>query len=256
MVDINKSEKILTEKLAKLCQEIEDDVKKSIAEPPPEQRYISVDMLRNKAALETREALSQLQGLMAKGLTAIINTLRANDKSEQADKILDWFGDNAENIAKFMDAKDESLGERTLEDVLKFPRKSLNAMHEAAKQLLKEQRYDEALAAINICLQINATLQQLWFTYGLILQARGDQEPAIYVFNVAAIMDEENPYIYAHMARSWIVLGEWQIAFDTIQKAKEICKEHAEYTDLIAYCQELEEWMDKYQKENKAKTKE
>lgn len=254
MIDKNAPEEILSNKLAKLCEEIENDVRKSIAEPPPEQRFISVNMLRDKAALEAREALTQMQGLVAKGLAAIISTLKeeGGEKAEQADEILEWFNDNAEYVSEFMDLKDEELGNKTLEEVLDFPRDYLNAMHKAASKLLQEQRYDEALAAIMVCIQFNSLLSPLWFTYGLILQARGDQEPAIYVFNVAAILDEGNPYIYAHMARSWIVLGEWLSAYDEIQKAKEICQQHPEYTDLIVYCKELEEWMEKYPKKVQA----
>lgn len=253
MPNKNKSIDMLSEKLAKVCQDIENDVRKSIPEPPPEQRFISVKQKRDKAGLEIREAMLQLQTLLAKGMTAIIEALNTQKKEEQAEEILNWFTDHADSIGSYMDSKDESLGNRTLQEVLKFPPQLLAAMHQAAIYLLNEHRLDEAIAAMTVCLQINSTLSPLWFTYAQILQSREDQEAAIYAFNVAAILDEENPYIYAHLARSWIALGEWQQALDTLGKAKTVCDTHPDYTDLTTYIKELEEWMDTYQKKNAVK---
>lgn len=244
MPSLDKSADLITEKLAKLCQQIEDEVKKSIEEPPPEQRFISVKLKRDQAVAETREALYAMQVLMAKGIKAIYTSLVDMGKQQEVDQIADWFTNNSENITAYLDSKNESMGDKTMEEILHFPRQYLIHMHEAATYLLGKNRFEESLMALSFCLQINPLLPTLWTTYGITLQ-HYDQQQAINAFTIASDLDEENPYIHCHKARSLIALGKRAKAIESIKQAKEICEKKPEYTEIKTYCNELEEWMKK-----------
>lgn len=248
MAKLENPEKILSERMDKLCHEIEENVKKSIEEPPPEKRFESVKMLREKAALEVREGLKALQEILDKGLKAVIDALTELKKEEEVRELLDWFENNMDKIDEFLAKRDEGAESKTIEEQLDFPRKHIISMHEAATYLLQQKKYDEALGAITICLQINPALSPLWFTYGTILQNRGDQEAALYTLQMAGILDEQNPYIPAHMARSWIALNDWSSAEASVKEAKSLCQNFPEYIDLLKYCDELEAWMKKNKK--------
>lgn len=248
MAKLENPEKVLSERMDKLCHDIEEEVKKSIEEPPPENRFESVKLLRERAALEVREGIKSLQMILDKGMQAVVYALTELKKEDELQEILDWFDNNMDKVNDFLNSQDPDQGGKTIEEQLDFPRKHIISMHDAATFLLNEKKYDEALGAITICLQFNPALSPLWFTYGSILQNRGDQEAALYVFQMAAILDEQNPYIPAHMARSWIALDDWPNAELAVQEAKALCQNFPEYLDLLKYCDELEDWMKKNKK--------
>lgn len=247
MARMENPEQILSKRMDALCHDIEESVKNSIDEPPPEKRFESVNMIREKAVLDVRESIQALEKILNIGIQSIIFALTELKKEEELRDLLGWFENNMDQIASNSSNEDPDLDSKTAEEQLNFPRKHIIAMHDAATYLMNEKKYDEALAVIAICLQMNPTLSPLWVTYGLILQNRGDHEAALYIFQMAAVLDEQNPYIKAHMARSWIILGNREDAELCVQEAKSLCQNFPEYSDLLQYCTDLESWMQKNQ---------
>lgn len=244
-----KSTDSLTENLNKLSLQIEEEVKNSITELPPENRFITLQMAKDRAALEVREGLHRLQEMLDKGLKAIIDALTALKKDAEQEAILNWFDNNIDQINDFLNVDESALESKTPEEILNFPRENLISMHEAATYLLQQKKYNEALSAMALCLQFNPTLAPLWFTYGSILQEMNEHEAALYVFQMAAVLDDTNPYTLLHMARCWIAINQWDEAKECLEEAKKLCHAFPEYTDLLTYCTELEEWMKKNKKE-------
>lgn len=250
MVKLKDKQNILSNNLEKLTLEIENEVKNAIQEPPPDQRFHPIEKLREKAAIEAREGINQYKTLIEKGMTAITDTLIDMKRDEDAAAITEWFTNNTDKINDLVTSESKELETTTLEEIIDFPRENLIAMHDAVTHLLEEKKYDEAIAGITVCLQINSTLSPLWTTYGLILQARENHDGALYVFQIASILDENNPYILAHMARSWIILGHEVEAQQCVKEVEAYCEAHHEFQELANYCKELTLWIEK-QKGNK-----
>lgn len=249
MATIQNPQELINNQLDLLYQRIKRDVEKAISAPSPENPFESVKAIREKTYLQVQETLAALQKILDKGLHIIVDTLTEQRKDKEKEAILSWFESNIEKIVSVIN--EESADDRPLSEKLNFPDGCFEAMFNVAQYLYSNHRYDEALSAIVVCLQLNSTLSPLWFIYGCVLQNKEEQEAALYAFEIASMFDEENPYIFANAARSWIALGNWTKADECIEQTLSFCKDNPEYPDLVNYCNELKSWSANYKKQAK-----
>lgn len=237
------SDDLISKELEIIQNKVKKDAEDKIVTPPPERRFDPITTLKQKAGLEVQEEFNSLKLLTEQGLKAILDTLNEMGKKEEGETIIAWFKSHPDDILKFIKDKKVSL-ESSAEQQLDFPRSSLISMYEAAQYLFKKQQYEDALAAISVCLQFNFTLSPLWFTYGRIFQEMENHNMALYAFQIAIVFDDENPLAYAYMARSWMALAEWQHAEKALADARS--RAIGKFADDNAFCDELETWMKTY----------
>jgi tetratricopeptide (TPR) repeat protein len=216
-----------------------EEVSKSVAMPDPTKPLESHAMLKKKATLQAEEGLKSLNDTLASGMQALADALKMQGKEELTHEIGMWFQDNMH--LSTMASADSQEQNQSLQDQLHFPPKYLNAIYEAGCFLADQNRNTDAIKVFAICLILNSELPAVWMQYGLALQKNQQHEEAIYAFSICSILSaQENPYTYAHIARSLITFKLWQEAEENLELALKYATENEE---LTGYCHHLHEWI-------------
>jgi len=203
--------------------------------PLPENALESAESLKIKKTLEIKEESKNFSKSLDIGLGSIIQALNDQDKSDEADDIIDWFEEHLDRMANITP---EEIEKESFGKIMNFPLSYLFLMHQAITHLIDLEKYEEAQGALTFCLLLNATIPEIWFTNGVVLQKMNKHEEAIYAFGIAdALNTKEDPYIYAHMARSLMTFKLWQEAEEFLVKAVNLCQEND--AELLVYSQNL-----------------
>lgn len=247
---IENSEILLDRQLEKIHNKILQEVEKNVPELPPERRFESVVHLRNKAKIEAQKNLDELRHIMDMGFDSIIKILREMNNPESSKEIIDWFQGHLDEISKYIGSDKPSSevidADQTFEKQLNFPFTCMDAMYHAAKRLYEDKRYEEANAAILVCLQISPVRYPFWLLYASILQRRGEYETSLQALQMAAVLNKEDPQIYAEMVKSHLALNRWNEAENDLKEAHMRCVNN--FANFTHYCDEIEALMIEYKR--------
>ncbi len=222
---------------AQLRQAMLNNTAQNVLPPPPEKSFDSIAVMQNKAVKEAETDLNFLLARLNDGIEAIFEVLKENPSAHE--KIIAWFTSHSQSMLNFMQAEAEFSPHETLGHKLNFPDELLAHMHYAALELSKQQKYAKAAAAMLVCIVLEPKVFMFWFDYGTILQLSHADAEALYAFQAALIYKEENPSVYAHMAKSWADLDVPDEAKACLQTALHLCEGKTGYDEFRGYCYAL-----------------
>jgi len=236
---MNDNEDLTNEVDGKENAVIQDLIKSDVNDYNPSNPFNSAKVIEQKKIFEIKSELNELQEKSALGLSLIVDELIRLKKTDEVLVITDWFEENSDRIGAVADNDLE-----TLEEMIDFPTEYLYVMHEAILSLIAEKKFENLESSIALCLLLNSTIPEIWFTNGLVLQVNRKHEEAIYAFGISDILSPvENPYTYAHIARSLITFKLWQDAKDYLNKSLNAIKEND--TELSTYVKQLLDFCNK-----------
>jgi len=219
-------------------------VEKSVLAPPPDKAFESLALLRKKAVLEAKNEIHAVNASIDKGAIYILEYLKKHSP-DQFEQLTAWFMQNTDIMINSFASEATSDEEESLAHKINFPPELLNLMYTTACKLFDLKDYDKAAAAITVCIAFEPLIYDLWFAYGSFLQAKHDDVGALYAFQMAQILDDENPSVYAYMAISWLALSKPDEARQSIRTALDHCKDKEGYEDFKDYCYGLHAYCDK-----------
>ena len=246
MKNNQKEVEALKKQIDVICEEAMDKAREAVEELPPGKMLTPLDILQGQAAKDVKQGVEGVQKMFIDGLSAIKSAVPARDESGFKE-LEGWISDHTEDIVKHAQAHEENKGE-TLQKKLNFPSKYLGLMYQSVVGLSSRGMYKEAIEAITVCITLNPTLYDFWFLYGAILQKMKEHEFALITLQMAAGLEEQNPYPIAYMAKSWGDLKEWDEAKAALKVAQELCGRSGQFDEIKEYCHTLNESIEKLER--------
>ena len=202
-----------------LIAEIESDVQPPIAH----KAFESHEMLKKKAVQAFLEDMNNIQHGMEQGLIALKEACAEHPET---------FDQLASALIK--NASTEESEESQAQDVNLL----INTIYEIALSLSKENKIEKAALVLELCIALNPFIFDIWFLYGKLLQVMHHDRAALYAFQMGAFLKADNPYCYAHIAKSWIALGAPHEANASIATALNLFHKKDDEA-LFSYCEAL-----------------
>ena len=226
-----------------ICEETMDKAREAVQELPPKQKALSsLKVMQDQAANEVKKEIELTQKTLADGFSVIEGVL-ADQNKPGLEELKKWFAEHENDFIQH--AKEEQ--EITLQRKLKLPFKHLGLMYQSAAYLYGREMYKEAVKAMAVCIALNPTIYDFWFLYGSILQKMKEHELSLVILQIAAGLEENNPYPIAYMAKSWVDLENWTEAAASLKEAKTLCNKSHEFDEVKEYCQSLSTFITKKQ---------
>lgn len=204
----------------------------SLVDEYPKEQPLSFENRKKKAAFDQRKILQDYQSQIEKGISYVLAVLNEKEPS-QAEKLISWFLNHTEDLTN-LNNEGQSL------EQLVFPLELLEQIYHVSLTLLENNAIEEAYDVISVCLLFSQSHDQIWFTLGEILERKREYEKALYAFQMAIVLNSENPLSHCHQARLFTLLELWDAALESVEKANILlAKSTLEYTQLRDYCRSL-----------------
>ena len=115
-----------------------------------------------------------------------------------------------------------------------FSDETMALFYGAAHKLFDRQKYQEAANAVLFLLSLNSFMYEYWLGYGMASQMLNAFETAIDAYEVAAILEVENPVSYFYLSKCLFAIHDRPNARQAIELAIEYAGDHPQYQDLKA----------------------
>jgi type III secretion system low calcium response chaperone LcrH/SycD len=128
-----------------------------------------------------------------------------------------------------------------------FSKEALSAMSALAYQAYTNGLYNEALPFFRMLTAYRPEHRPAWMGLGATLQMLKDYTEAIAAYGVAALMDENDPYVHLHAAECYHALNDGSQALVALNSAILTATEDACYRQLLAQLKLLQTcWHEHY----------
>jgi len=214
-----------------------EEVGKSVLPPPPNQAFESFETKKRKAVLEAKNSLSEINSEVQKGMQLIMKFLKEKHPSKY-DGLKVWFDKNKTNFLEALQST-SAVTSRSNQKPIPIPETFAETIDEIVTYFIDNNQFDEAANVMLICVSLKPQSLPDWIKYSSILQRNHDDIGALYALQIALALNSNNPFTYAHIARSWVALKQPKEAQENLKIALHFCEGVDECENLIDYCKAL-----------------
>lgn len=117
---------------------------------------------------------------------------------------------------------------KPLQDLFGFTDETTVEFYEAAKNILEQKRFVDAINAFTFLTTINPYISDFWLGLGMAQQNNEDYDPAIFSYSVAFTLDGRKIFPYVIAAQCCIEHKDYDRALEIIDQAAQYAEEHEE----------------------------
>ncbi len=121
---------------------------------------------------------------------------------------------------------------KTAQEVLEISNDTMMKFYSAAYYLFENRHYDDAANAFFFLVTLNPHGYDYWVGLGMAEQLKGDFEAAIDAYEMAAMLETENPSAYLYLAKCLFAMHDRESALDALNLGISIADDRPEYYDL------------------------
>lgn len=118
------------------------------------------------------------------------------------------------------------------QEILGFSDETMAKFYEMAYRLFEFRRYEEASNAFLFLASLNPHIGDYWIGFGMATQMCHQYELAIDAYELAAIIDLDNPIPYFYLAKCLFAIHDRDSALQALDLAIETAGDRAEYAGL------------------------
>lgn len=153
----------------------------------------------------------------------------------------------SENASKLMtDPKSllHQLSEgKNFSEILGFDQEILSHFYRVAYELFQKKQYADALDAFLFLTSIEPSNFDFWIGLGMTIQVQGRIQLAIDAYEIAALIDLENPIPYFFLSKCFFAIHDRASSFEAIELALEYSNGKLEYSQLNQHAEEVKQMM-------------
>lgn len=128
--------------------------------------------------------------------------------------------------------KKELAAGKSAQELMEFSDDTMAKFYHAAYQLFEGKKYEEAANAFLFLISLNAYRHEYWLGLGMSLQMCGDFETAIDSYEMAAILDVDNPVAYFYLAKCLFAIHDRESALQALDLAIEYSGDSEQFSEL------------------------
>ena len=134
---------------------------------------------------------------------------------------------NDENLLK----KEIALG-KSAQEIIGFTDEVMAKFYGAAYQLFEHKRYQDAANAFLFLATLNPHNYEYWLGLGMASQLGHNYEAAIDAYELAAIINIENPVAYFYLAKCLFAIHDRESALQALEIAIEMAGDDPDFNEL------------------------
>lgn len=120
---------------------------------------------------------------------------------------------------------------KSLQDIFGFSDETTAEFYDAAKNVLEQKRFTDAIDAFVFLTTINPYISDFWTGLGLAQQNNNDHDAALFSYNVAFTIEEGEIYPYILAAQCCIEMKNFDKAIEILDVAENCAEEHSNEGD-------------------------
>jgi len=120
---------------------------------------------------------------------------------------------------------------RPLQQLFGFSNETTVEFYEAAKSILEQNRYEDAINAFTFLTTLNPYISDFWLGLGMAHQQNNDFDKAIYAYSVGFKLKGGKIFPYSLAAQCCMEIKDYEQALKIMEQAEIYAEEHAEEED-------------------------
>lgn len=115
---------------------------------------------------------------------------------------------------------------KTLQELFGFSNEATAEFYGAAKNILEQQRYEDAISAFFFLTGINPYISDFWSGLGMAQQKNNEHEAALESYQMACELKEKEIFPYALAAQCCMEMKDFDKAIEILKTAETYAEEH------------------------------